>query len=80
MTPTLWFAQVNAQFLTQGITAQETKFAHVMASLQPEIAQEVRIILIEPPTERLYDSLKAELIHRTSASEQKRLHQLLYSE
>ena len=60
--PTRWFAQVDAQFLTQGITAQETKFAHVVASLQPEIAQEVWSILIEPPTERPYDSLKAEHI------------------
>ena len=80
MTPTIWFAQVNAQFLTQGITAQETKFAYVVASLQSEIAQEVRDIIIEPPIYGPYDSLKAEPVRRTSASEQKHLHQLLISE
>ncbi|XP_038060484.1 uncharacterized protein LOC119731383 [Patiria miniata] len=78
--PTLWFAQVEAQFLTRNITTQATRFAYVIASLQPEIAQEVRDLLITPPTTDQYDRLKSELIRRTSLSEQKRLHQLLISE
>ncbi|XP_038059565.1 uncharacterized protein LOC119730646 [Patiria miniata] len=78
--PTLWFAQVEAQFLTRNITTQATRFAYVTASLQPEIAKEVRDLLITPPTTDRYDRLKSELIRRTSLSEQKRLHQLLISE
>ena len=78
--PALWFAQVEAQFLTRNISAEDTKFAYVIGSLQPEIAQEVRDFLISPPTSNRYTSLKAELIKRTSASEQHRLHQLLISE
>ena len=42
--PALWFAQVEAQFLTRHITTQYTRFAYVTASLQPEIAREVRDI------------------------------------
>ena len=78
--PALWFAQVEAQFLTKKITTQDTKFAYVIGSLQPEVAQEVRDLLISPPEQARYDLLKAELILRTSISEQKRLHQLLIAE
>ena len=77
--PTLWFAQVEAQFLIRNITTQETRFACIIGSLQPEVAQEVRDILISPPSKDCYTQLKAELIRHTSTStsEQKRLHQLL---
>ena len=78
--PIVWFAQVEAQFLTRNITSQSTKFAYVISSLQPDIAQEIRDILISPPPTNPYDVLKSELIKRTSASEQKRFDQLLISE
>lgn len=78
--PTLWFAQVEAQFVTRGITTQQTKFAYVVSSLQSEVAQEVRDILLQPPAQDPFNKIKSELIRRTSASEQKRLHQLLISE
>eukprot|EP00794_Sanderia_malayensis_P020953 gene20953-biopygen15459 len=78
--PTVWFAQIEAQFFTRNISTQATKFAYVVGALQPEIAQEIRDILITPPTHNPYDRLKEELIKRTSVSEEKRLHQLLQSE
>ena len=77
--PSVWFAQVEAQFITRNITSQSTKFAYVISSLQPEIAQEIRDLLISPPTDEPYNKLKSELIKRTSASEQKRLNQVLIS-
>ncbi|XP_054764694.2 uncharacterized protein LOC129271345 [Lytechinus pictus] len=75
---TLW--TVEAQFLTRGISVDETKYAHVVSALQPEIAQEVPDILIDPPTSNPYTRLRAGLVRRTSVSEQKRLQQLLIKE
>ena len=78
--PAVWFAQIEAQFDTRGITSQSTKYYYVVASLQPEIAEVLRDLLLQPPTKDEYDTIKAELITRTSTSEQRRLHQLLISE
>ena len=78
--PALWFSQVEAQFTTRGITAERTKYAHVVGSLQHEVAQEVRGLLINPPSEAPYTKLKTELVKRTSASQKKRLKQLLHAE
>nr|XP_054764694.1 uncharacterized protein LOC129271345 [Lytechinus pictus] len=78
--PAVWFAQVEAHFLTRGISVDETKYAHVVSALQPEIAQEVRDILMDPPTSNPYTRLRAGLVRRKSVSEQKRLQQLLIQE
>ena len=56
--PQVWFAQVKAQFITQGITAQKIKFDHIVASLSPEFTQEVRDLILSLPTANPYDKLK----------------------
>ena len=52
----------------------------MISLLKPDIAQEIRDILISPPTTNPYDVLKSELIKRTSVSKQKRFDHLLISE
>lgn len=78
--PQVWFAQVEAQFDTRGVTSQKTRFDYVIASLSPEFAVEVRDLLIRPPLDHPYDTLKAELVKRTAASEQRKLQQLISGE
>ena len=78
--PEVWFAQVEAQFSTKGVTAQKTKFDYVINSLSPEFTSKVRDLLLKPPAENPYDTLKAQLNKRTTASEQRKLQQLISGE
>ena len=76
----LWFAQIEAQFGIRGVTVSKTKFDYVVSCLDPEFATEVRDLLLNPPAEEPYETLKAQLTKRTSASEQHRLQELLSTE
>ena len=78
--PAVWFAQVEAQFSNRGIVQSRTRFDHIIAALSPEVATEVRDLILHPPEENPYQLLKDALIQRTEASEQRRLQQLLTSE
>ena len=74
--PQLLFVQVEARFAARGITAQCTMYHHVVGSLSPEIATEIRDILLKPPEDHPYGVLKQKLIERTAASEKCCLQQL----
>ena len=78
--PQVWFVQVEAQFATRSIASQKTRFDYIVASLSLEIASEVRDLILQPPAENPYDTLKDQLIKRTAALEQRRLQQLFNTE
>lgn len=78
--PQIWFAQVEAQFTTRRITQQKTKYDYIVASLSLKFAIEVCDLILTPPAEMPYDTLKEQLIHHTAASKQHHLQQLFNAE
>ena len=47
----------------------------MIAALNPEVAAEVRNLVLHPPEDTPYDHLRLQLIKQTEASEQRRLQQ-----
>ncbi|XP_037507422.1 uncharacterized protein LOC119383391 [Rhipicephalus sanguineus] len=76
--PQLWFLQVESQFTARRIATEITKYHHVVASLPPTIAREIRDLLVAPPAENACTTLKQLLISRLTPSEPQRLQQLLH--
>lgn len=74
--PTLWFAQVEAQFAIAAITQEKTMFHYVVSQLPSNMAAEVRDLILSPPSEP-YKTLKATLITRTSETAAQRLKKAL---
>ena len=57
----VWFAQSEAQFATKGITCSETKFCYCVAALGRVDAAQVVDLIVYPPNELPYESLKERL-------------------
>lgn len=52
-------------------------FYHVVACISPDVAAEVRDLVVEPPAERAFETLKQRLIQRAPSLEQRRLQEVL---
>lgn len=78
--PEIWFAQVEGQFAISGITSDATKFHYIISQLDNRYSREVKDIIISPPVNDKYGKLKAELIKRLTASNEKKIKQLLMHE
>lgn len=76
--PDLWFLQVETQFRVKGITASNTKYDHLVASLPSETMEIVADILLNPPASDKYINLKNALLTRSQDSEERRLDALLH--
>lgn len=75
--PIIWFSQVESQFITSGITQDNTKYHIVVASIETEILAQVSDIITSPPVNDMYKTLKNRLIEVFSDSEERRLKKLL---
>lgn len=78
--PEIWFSQIEGQFQIAGITSDLTKFYYVIGQLDRQFSCEVKDIITNPPVSDKYEKLKTELIKRLSASNEKKVQQLLMHE
>lgn len=78
--PALWFAQLEGQFILSRITSDSTKFYYVATQLETQYAKQVKDIITNPPETNKFEKLKSALISRLSASQEKRIQQLLLHE
>lgn len=65
----VWFVRVEAQFATANITREITKFNHVIASLDCDVAEMISDILSRPTSGTPYTDLKNRLIQEFEESE-----------
>ena len=75
--PEIWFVQVEANFHVAKISADETKYYHVIACIESKHLEAVQDILKNPPITDKYKVLKERLIKEFSFSETEKLNQLL---
>lgn len=78
--PEIWFAQIEAQFENAGVTNDVTKYNYVVGHLEPQYSKEVKDVIMSPPASNRYEKLKAELVRRLSASQERKVKQLLMHE
>ena len=67
----VWLAQVEAQFRVAKITVSQTKYDLAVQKLDQQTAIRLQDIVISPPTENPYETLKARLSRFTKSSYQR---------
>ncbi|KAI5734388.1 hypothetical protein M8J77_005869 [Diaphorina citri] len=75
--PSIWFAQMEAQFRTSGVTADQTMFDYLISAVDSEILESVSDLILNPPAVEKYKTLKDRLIEHFSGSETQRFQHLL---
>ena len=78
--PWLWFAQADAQCNIASVTSEKTKFNYVISQLVYRHAAGVENVIISPPTDEPYSTLKTGLVRRRSSSRDQCVRQLLTHE
>lgn len=74
---TIWFKQIESQFINAGINSDTTKYHTVVGNIETEVLSQVSDIIVSPPTSHAYDALKKRLIEVFSESEERKLKKLL---
>ncbi|CAI5657671.1 unnamed protein product [Oreochromis niloticus] len=72
-----WFVHVEAQFPLRGISADDTKYHQVVASLDPLATRRALPLLRDPPARGKYAALKELLLQRYALSNAERAEELL---
>lgn len=75
--PALWFRQLESQFITNGITRSASKYHITVAALETSIITQVSDLILNPPEQNMYETLKARLESHFAESEERKFKKLL---
>lgn len=75
--PDLYFIQMESQFAVAGITVDQTKYHHVISSLDAKFLLHVSDIIRNPPADGKYAAVKKALIDEFTDSDQKKVRKLI---
>ncbi|XP_055844710.1 uncharacterized protein LOC129911073 [Episyrphus balteatus] len=75
--PELYFIQMESQFAIAKVTRDETKYHHVIGSLDAQVLMQVADIVCKPPDVDKYETVKNALITEYTDSDQKKLRKLV---
>lgn len=73
----VWFVQTEAQFAMRNVTVDQTKYFHVVAALDQDVATRVLDLLQNPPEQDKYQTLKDRLLQSFTLTESQRAASLL---
>lgn len=74
--PLAWFKRIEAQFALRNVTAETTKYEHLMTKVDESIAMKVMSV-IEEPGPNPYTTLKNAIIKAYTLSEEQKMKELL---
>lgn len=74
--PELWFLQIEAQFSSNGIRADLSKYNQIVGKLDSDILSKVSDIVKNPPLTHKYDAIKNRLTKEFTESDKKKLRTL----
>lgn len=75
--PDLYFIQMESQFAVAGITVDQTKYHHVISSLEAKYLLHIGDIIRNPPVNGKYEAVKKALIDEFTDSDQKKVRKLI---
>lgn len=75
--PALWFAQVEASFSLLNITADTTRFRHVITQLDSQTLPAISDIILNPPAHGKYEAIKERIMNSFAETSESKLRQLL---
>lgn len=73
----VWFIRVEANFAVANITNDNTKYNHLLASIDPDSITAVTDLILNPPQTDKYKTLKDRLINEYSESQSQQIRKLL---
>ncbi|XP_011699128.1 PREDICTED: uncharacterized protein LOC105456630 [Wasmannia auropunctata] len=75
--PRLWFAQIELAFANHNITSDTTKFRQLAAQLSGDVLDSVSDIILSPPRENKYETIKKRITTAYDKGDERRLRRLL---